>query len=68
MANESKVGYTTLTKGIQTQIAKDVELKATDAVKDVTWHFFKSPVTGMGGPSQQLLNSLQQNGINVVIH
>ncbi|WP_432444665.1 hemagglutinin repeat-containing protein [Rhizobium leguminosarum] len=68
MANESKVGYTTLTKGIQIQIAKDVELKATDAVKDVTWHFFKSPVTGLGGPSQQLLNSLQQNGINVVIH
>ncbi|MFS2175353.1 hemagglutinin repeat-containing protein [Rhizobium pisi] len=68
VANESKVGYTTLTKGIQIQIAKDVELKATNAVKDVTWHFFTSPVTGMGGPSQQLLNSLQQNGINVVIH
>jgi hypothetical protein len=25
-------------------------------------------VTGLGGPSQPLLNALQQNGFNVIIH
>lgn len=40
----------------------------TQQVQGVNWHFFDSPVTGLGGPSQPLLNSLQQNGINVIKH
>jgi hypothetical protein len=67
-AHESKVGYQSLTPSISLQIAKDAELLNAGTVKSVTWHFFPSPATGVGGPSQQLLNALKQNGINVIIH
>ena len=62
-ANESKVGYTTLTSYITVQIAKDAELMKTGQVNGVTWWFFRSPVTGVGGPSQPLRDALQQAGI-----
>lgn len=68
VANESKVGYTTLTADISRQIQKDVELMQTKQIQGATWNFFVSPVTGAGGPSQPLLQMLQQNGINVIIH
>jgi RHS repeat-associated protein len=68
IANESKVGYTSLTSDVQLQITKDVELIQTEQIQGATWHFFQSPVTGLGGPSQPLLNALQQNRINVIIH
>ena len=68
IAHESKVGYHSLTPTIQLQIDKDVELMLDEAVKGATWHFFKSPVTGLGGPSKSLLNTLQRAGIKVVIH
>lgn len=68
IANESKVGYTSLTPSVQLQISKDVELLQTEQVQGADWHFFQSPVTGLGGPSQPLMNALQQNGINVIIH
>lgn len=68
IANESKVGYQSLTPSIQLQISKDAELLNAGRVQGVDWHFFQSPVTGLGGPSQPLLNALQQNGINVIIH
>ena len=45
VAHESKVGYTTLTKDIEMQIAKDAELLANSektGVKEVMWNFFKS--------------------------
>lgn len=68
IANEAKVGYQSLTPSIQMQIAKDLELIQTQQIQGATWHFFKSPVTGLSGPSQPLLNALRQNGINVIIH
>ena len=68
VANESKVGYQSLTPSIQLQISKDAELLNINVVQGVNWHFFQSPVTGLGGPSQPLLNALQQNGFNVIIH
>jgi len=68
IAYESKVGYQSLTPDISLQIAKDAELINTGAIQGSEWHFFTSPVTGVGGPSQPLLNALQQNGIGVVIH
>ena len=43
-------------------------LDLQNAIQGVNWHFFQSPVTGLGGPSQPLLNALQQNGFNVIIH
>jgi hypothetical protein len=68
IANESKVGYTSLTSRISTQIAKDVELIQTGQVQGANWHFFTSPVTGVGGPSGPLLEALQNAEIGVVMH
>lgn len=67
IANESKVGYQSLTPSISLQISKDAELLNAGRVNGVDWHFFQSPVTGVGGPSQPLFNALQQNGFNVII-
>ncbi|MHB1530037.1 MAG: hypothetical protein ACYCXT_11545 [Acidiferrobacteraceae bacterium] len=53
---------------VQPEISKDAELLNAGRVQGVDWHFFQSPVTGLGGPSQPLLKALQQNGINVIIH
>ncbi|WP_322880961.1 DUF637 domain-containing protein [Pandoraea sputorum] len=68
IANESKVGYTSFTSSVQIQIAKDLELMNSGAVNSVNWHFFTSPITGLGGPSQPLLKALQSSGIGVVVH
>jgi hypothetical protein len=66
VANESKVGYTSLTTEIEEQIAKDVELLANyekTGVKEVVWNFFRSPTTGKIGASKPLLKALQDAGI-----
>jgi RHS repeat-associated protein len=68
VANESKVGYQSLTANINLQISKDVELIQSGKIQDAVWHFFESPVTGEIGPSQPLLNTLQDSGIKVIIH
>ena len=67
-ANESKVGYTALTSTVRLQVAKDVQLLNAGRVDSAMWHFFTSPVTGLGGPSRPLLNLLRQSGIGVIIH
>ncbi|KAF0181133.1 MAG: RHS repeat-associated core domain protein [Limisphaerales bacterium] len=68
IANESKVGYQSLTSTISRQIAKDVELINSGQIQGAAWHFFQSPVTGAGGPSRPLFNMLQHSGIDVFIH
>jgi filamentous hemagglutinin len=68
VANESKVGYQTLTSTNQLQIMKDVDLIQSSQINGSTWHFFTSPVTGAGGPSAPLANFLTQNGIKIVVH
>jgi RHS repeat-associated protein len=68
IAHESKVGYTTLTKGIREQIAKDAELIKNKDVKGAVWHFFESPKTGQGGASKPLMEELKKNGIDFIVH
>ena len=68
IANEAKVGYTTLDSVTAIQISKDVELLNTRAVSGVTWNFYTSPITGQGGPSAALLKTLKDAGIQVIIH
>jgi RHS repeat-associated protein len=68
IAHESKVGYTSLTKGVAKQIAKDSELIRTRQIGGATWHFFRSPVTGAGGPSAPLRAALKKAGIGVVVY
>ncbi|BEV71198.1 hypothetical protein THUN1379_06800 [Paludibacterium sp. THUN1379] len=68
IANEAKVGYTTLYSFTSRQVAKDVELIQTGAVNGVTWNFFTSPITGQGGPSASVLKALNSAGIKVIIH
>jgi RHS repeat-associated protein len=69
VAHEAKTGYTTLTKEIQQQIAKDAELLANpnSGVKKVVWNFFESPTTGKAGASKPLLEALQKAGIETTI-
>jgi RHS repeat-associated protein len=66
MAYESKVGYVSLTEKISIQVSKDAELLMNGNVKSVTWVFFKSPITGLGGPSGPLYQLLEQNYIKVL--
>ena len=68
IAHESKVGYTVLSNSITRQVLKDAELLSTGQVRGVTWHFFRSPATGLRGASQPLLNELARHGIGVVFH
>ena len=68
IAHESKVGYTTLTDRIRTQILKDAELINTGQIDGAHWHFFTSGVTNRGGASQPLLDFLIENGITYTIH
>jgi hypothetical protein len=68
IAHESKVGYQSLTPTIARQIAKDAELIGTHQIEGATWHFFQSPVTGLGGPSGPLQEALEAAGISVEIH
>jgi filamentous hemagglutinin len=68
IANESKVGYAGLDADTALQVSKDAELLNTGVVNGVTWHFFNSPVTGLGGPSPALYNALNNAGIKVVFH
>lgn len=66
-AIESKVGYTTATKTVRTQIAKDLELlaRADRPAYSVEWWFSTSAVTGRGGPSPGLRSLLGESGITV---
>lgn len=68
IAHESKVGYATLTSSSRLQIAKDAELVREGFIDGATWNFFRSPATGKIGASQPLLNELNMNNINYIIH
>jgi hypothetical protein len=61
-ANESKVGYQSLTSANRLQIAKDVELMQSGQIQGSAWNFFQSPVTGAGRPSGPLADALRQAG------
>ncbi|HEU5004348.1 MAG TPA: RHS repeat-associated core domain-containing protein, partial [Actinomycetota bacterium] len=63
LAIESKVGYTSLTKSIQLQIAKDQLLMQNPAISGVEWVFSASAVTGQVGPSGPLAEALDKAGI-----
>ena len=68
IAHESKVGYTSLSQSVRTQILKDAELVARGEVKGAHWHFFRSGVTGKVGATPQLLDFLKQNDISHTVH
>ncbi|WP_143709233.1 hypothetical protein [[Flexibacter] sp. ATCC 35208] len=56
---EVKVGLQEFSGNVANQIAKDEELLALGKVEEITWVFFRSPVTGKIGPSARLLTELQ---------
>ena len=67
-ANESKVGYQSLTATTKIQIAKDTYLIKQGTFADDVWHFFQSPITGLIGASKPLLQALKDAGISVFVH
>lgn len=68
MAHESKVGYTSLSKRMKTQILKDAKLVSRGKVGDAVWHFYRSNATGKIGPSEPLKKFLCKNCIDYVVH
>jgi RHS repeat-associated protein len=68
VAHEAKVGRVALSAFVRGQIAKDAELLQTGAVREVVWHFFRSPQTGLGGPTGPLLDALRKAGIRVMFN
>jgi hypothetical protein len=60
---ESKVGYTSLTRSVQSQIAKDQALLDNGDLSGVQWIFSRSGVTGRVGPSGPLADALGKAGI-----
>jgi hypothetical protein len=62
-AIESKVGYTSLTQSVQSQIAKDQWLAENGEVNGVQREFSPSGVTGRVGPSGPLAAALDKAGI-----
>ena len=66
IAHESKVGKVFLTKQIKKQIMKDANLLSIGSIDNAIWHFYKSPVTGLGGPSSPLRKALQDAGITII--
>ncbi|MGB8454362.1 MAG: hypothetical protein WCD89_18780 [Anaerocolumna sp.] len=68
IAHEAKVGYTCLSSRVKIQILKDAWLLENNRVDEVIWHFFKSDITGKVGASPSLLEFLETNGIEYIIH
>jgi hypothetical protein len=68
IANESKVGYQSLSSSMRTQVMKDVELMGTGKIDGAIWNFYRSPVTGKIGPSGPLGDLLNQNNIPFGLH
>ncbi|MDF2663940.1 MAG: hypothetical protein K0Q94_6731, partial [Paenibacillus sp.] len=69
LMHEVKLGYTSKSKDIESQIVKDVELmRQSTQVKGVVWHFFRKEKDGKIGPSKPLRTYLEKQGIIVVIH
>ena len=68
MRQEVKVGRTSLTALVRSQIAKDRLIMATEPGSRVQWHFWRSDVTGKVGPTLPLENALKSAGIQIVIH
>ena len=66
VAHEAKVGYQYLSPEIKVQITKDLWLRSNRGV-DAVWHFCRSPVTGIRGPSEPLRHALEQAGFEVVL-
>ena len=63
LAIESKVGYTSLTWTVQSQVAKDQLLMQNEDVSGVQWEFSPSAVTGRVGPSGPSAAALAKAGI-----
>lgn len=67
--HEVKLGYTSKSKDVEAQIAKDLELlRSGTVVKGAVWHFFRKAKDGKLGPSKPLRQELERHGIIVVIH
>lgn len=67
-AHEVKVGRTKMSAFLRAQITKDLKLMQAGQVKSVTWHFYRSPLTGKIGASNSVLQLLKDAGIKVVWH
>jgi RHS repeat-associated protein len=68
VARESKVGRVSMSPRLRSQISKDLDLLQTRQIDAAEFHFFRSPVTGRGGPTPSVERLLKDCGIGCVIH
>ncbi|GII99265.1 hypothetical protein CLV28_2422 [Sediminihabitans luteus] len=68
VAHESKVGYVTLTAGVERQIRSDAWLVEHGDIQGAHWHFFASGTSNTVGASPQTLDLLDELGIGYTIH
>ena len=63
-AREAKSGRTSLSHRIKSEIRRDKALMTKKGIT-VSWHFYRSPVTGKAGPTPRLEAALKRAGIDV---
>jgi hypothetical protein len=68
---EAKVGYQTLTEFTRNQANNDGQILSangsnTNPISGLVWVFFRSPLTGKGGPSEPLRAYLEKLGIRIL--
>jgi hypothetical protein len=68
VAHKAKTGFTSLTKFVERQIAKDAALVSNRDITSASWHFYKSAITGQGGYTRELYDAQYNAGIEVVTH
>jgi hypothetical protein len=68
IADEAKVGYVDNTADTLTQIARDAELLRDNTVQQVVWHLFTNPARGTGGVNPNVIQALQNAGIQYEMH
>jgi DNA-directed RNA polymerase specialized sigma54-like protein len=68
--HEVKSGYVKYQSSITRQIEKDAILARTsnNAIRGAVWHFVASDRSGTIGADPRILDLLEENGINYVIH
>ncbi|WP_062311820.1 hypothetical protein [Demequina rhizosphaerae] len=68
VAHESKVGYVYMSPGIRAQIESDAHLVNTGAIESAHWHFFASADSKTIGPSESVVELLEDYGIPFTVH
>jgi hypothetical protein len=68
MVHQAYLGFKTFNQDMKKQMKKDIEMLEKGLVNGVVWHFFRRRSDGRIGPSANLRERLENNGIMLIIH